>query len=112
MTPTEIDVRALDGLEIRTSRGTVLRIAPDGTIDGLWRLAKRELRTFKQVCEICHATPNTVRNWRRRRDFPEPVLELTGKGGRLELWSRTEVEAWLETHETQWALAHRLRRRA
>src|SRR5262245_29844687 len=110
MPATELNVRDLGGLEIRTSRGILLRIDSDGRIDGLWRLVRRELRTHAQVVKMTGATPNTVRAWRRRRGFPEPVVHFTGKGGRLELWSRTEVEAWLETHETQWALAHRLRR--
>jgi len=108
MPATKIDVR-FQQVEVATPRG-VIRIGPEGRLDGLWRVVQRELKTFKQVVELCHATPNTVRMWRRRRDFPEPVLHFTAKGGRLELWSRTEVEAWLETHETQWALAHRLAR--
>lgn len=110
MPTTKIDVR-FQQVEIATPRG-VIRAGPEGRLDGLWRVVQRELRTFAQVVELCHATPNTVRNWRRRRDFPGPVCAFTGKGGRLELWSRTEVESWLETHETQWALAHRLRRHA
>jgi hypothetical protein len=106
--PTKIDVRK-QRVEISTPRG-VLRLGPDGQIEGLWRLVSRELRTHAEICKMCKATPNTVRSWRRKRDFPEPVVHFTGKGGRLELWSRTEVEGWLESHETQWALAHRLAR--
>lgn len=75
-----------------------------------WHELSRELLTFREVCELAGATANTVRDWRRRRDFPAPVLAFTAKGGRLELWSRSEVAAWLE-REANWNAAGRLRRR-
>jgi len=92
-----------------TPRGN-LTVGPEGKLEGLWRIVSRDLRTHAQVVKMTGATPNTVRSWRRSRDFPGPVLHFTGKGGRLELWSRTEVESWLETHASQWTLAHRLAR--
>jgi predicted DNA-binding transcriptional regulator AlpA len=74
-----------------------------------WPALQRELATFRQVVELTGATDNTVRAWRRRRDFPAPVLTFKGKGGRWELWSRTEIKAWLE-REASWNAGHRLRR--
>jgi len=74
-----------------------------------WRAVQREILTFGQVVELCGAQGNTVRDWRRRRDFPAPVLSFTGKGGLTELWSVSEVKAWLE-REAGWNIGHRLRR--
>jgi hypothetical protein len=82
-------------LVIRTRRGK-LTIHDDGTIEGLWELLRRELRTSAQVRKMGRVTRKTFGAWRARRGFPEPVLSFPAPGGRFELWSRTEVEAWLE----------------
>jgi hypothetical protein len=83
---------------LRTRRGN-LYVGPHGRIDGLWRLCARELRTTYQVRVMCgNPTRHTLLAWRRReRDpFPAPVLTLKEGDRPVELWSRTEVEGWLE----------------
>lgn len=79
---------------ISTKRGK-LTVHPNGQIDGLWQLIKRELRTAAQARKLAGGcTRKTFLIWRRRHGFPEPVTIFEGPGGKLELWSRTEVEAW------------------
>ena len=60
-----------------------------------WRTVQRELATVAQLCEFIGVTPNTLRAWRRRRDFPAPALRVAGRGGMIELWARSDVETWL-----------------
>ena len=80
---------------IKTNRG-IITISPHGQIDGLWRLCQRELRTAAQVRKLAGGVArDTLLRW-RRDDFPEPVLTFAARAGKLELWSRTEVEAWLK----------------
>jgi predicted DNA-binding transcriptional regulator AlpA len=75
-----------------------------------WRRVQRELLTVIETAGYCGCTTNTLRAWRRRRGFPAPVLRVTGKGGTVELWSRSEVSGWLQQHGAQWRMAHRLRK--
>lgn len=81
-------------IRIKTNRG-FLTIHPDGTLDGLWRLAARELRTAAQVRELAGGiSRGTLIRW-RTADFPAPVMKIKAQGGTVELWSRTQVESWL-----------------
>ncbi len=87
-------------VEIKTRRG-ILRVGPRGALSGLWQIVRRELRTNAEVRKMCGgAARATLERWRAREHdpFPEPVLRFKGSGrrGALELWSRTEVEAWRE----------------
>lgn len=85
------------------------RTRPQEPNRGEWRTVRRQLRTVAEVCELAGITRHTLIKWRRGREFPAPVLSFPSKGGQLELWSRTEVEDWLEAHAgPQWRLAHRL----
>jgi hypothetical protein len=86
---------------IRTKHGT-LRIGPRGELDGLWKIVRAELRTNEEVRRLCKIkTRKTLLDWRANHGFPKPVLEIPAKGGVLELWERTAVEAWLEDHRTK-----------
>lgn len=79
-------------VRIRVGRRGVLTLGPGGEIQGLWRICQRELRTNEEVRAMGGGvTRHTLLAW-RRKGFPEPVVRL----GKLELWSRTAVEAWLE----------------
>ncbi|HEY4451026.1 MAG TPA: hypothetical protein VGN13_05480 [Solirubrobacteraceae bacterium] len=80
---------------IKTPRGRIT-VGPHGQIDGLWRVVQRELRTNDQVRELAGGiTRHTLIAWRKRSSdpFPAPAVTLPPK---LELWSRTQVEAWLQ----------------
>lgn len=102
----EIVSTATQVVKVRTRRG-VLTIGPHGRIQGLWRIAERELRTNEQVRAMCagqgrRGRPSTkpidrhtLIKWRAQQDFPGPVLVITSSGLPLELWSRSEVEDWL-----------------
>jgi len=81
---------------LRTARG-VLTIGADGQLHGLWRIVKRELLTNEQVRQLTGARQRvTLTRWRAGRDFPAPVLTYhAGTPRVLELWSRSDVEAWL-----------------
>ena len=80
---------------ISTKRGRLV-IHPDGSIDGLWRVIQRELLTGQQVRELAGGVErHTLLRWRRQHDFPPPRVSWPAARGKLELWSRTEVEAWL-----------------
>lgn len=80
---------------LSTKRGK-LTVYPDGSIDGLWRLIKRELRTAAQVRALAGGvTRKTLLNWREKHDFPAPVVTFPASARVLELYSRTQVEAWL-----------------
>jgi hypothetical protein len=86
----------LDRVTIKTSRGRIT-LGPGSHIDGLWRVVQRELRTNSQVRVMCgRVTRATLIRWRNRADypFPAPVVKFPANSGVLELWSRTEVEAW------------------
>lgn len=79
---------------ISTKRGK-LTVHPNGRIDGLQQVIKRELRTAAQARAIAGGcTRKTFLIWRRRHGFPEPFAVFEGPGGKLELWSRTQVEDW------------------
>lgn len=92
----QLDIRN-QRYELKLRRGK-LTIGPRGQLEGLWPLVRRELRTVAQVCELAGVTRHTLIAWRERRDFPPPVLTLKKIAGprAVELWSRTDVEAWLE----------------
>lgn len=82
---------------ISTKRGKIT-INPDGSIDGLWQVVRRELRTNEEVRKLCGGVMRkTLIAW-RAKDFPEPVVTFSAASRALELWSRTEVEAWFERH--------------
>jgi hypothetical protein len=84
---------------IKTNRGVITVDSASGRIDGLWRLCQRELRTAAQVRKLAGGVArDTLLRW-RRDDFPEPVLTFAARAGKLELWSRTEVEAWLKARK-------------
>jgi predicted DNA-binding transcriptional regulator AlpA len=86
---------------IRTRRGN-LRVAPDGTIEGLWQIIRRELRTKAEVRSMCgFRQRHTLIRWMQdpRDPFPPPVLMKDASGGVVEFWSRTAVEAWLRRTE-------------
>lgn len=79
---------------ISTKRGK-LTVHPNGQIDGLWQVIKRELRTPEQARKLAGgATRKTFTIWRRRHGFPEPVWTFRAQGGTVELFSRTQVEEW------------------
>ncbi len=81
---------------IKTRRGNIT-VGPNGRIAGLWRIVRLELRTNEQVRKLCGGiTRHTLKRWRTTGTFPEPVLSLKigGPNGKVELWSRTEVEEW------------------
>lgn len=79
---------------ISTKRGKIT-IHPDGRIDGLWQIIRRELRTAAQARKLAGGcTRKTFLTWRKRHGFPAPVAVFEGPGGKLELWSRTQVEEW------------------
>lgn len=81
---------------IKTNRGVITVDSATGRIDGLWRLCRRELRTAAQVRKLAGGVArDTLLRWRRTKDFPQPVLTFPARAGTLELFSRTEVEAWL-----------------
>lgn len=94
-----------EAVRVSTPRG-VITIGPHGRIDGLWQLVARELCTNAQVRAMCAGAGSrgrmsrkpiqliTLRRWRESAGFPAPVLTIAGVD--VELWSRTEVEAWLE----------------
>ena len=50
------------------------------------------LLTPKEVADLCHVHPATVRRWARAGRFPPP-LRLSPSTLR---WHRESVEAWLE----------------
>jgi|SRR5215472_701296 len=102
MREAEIDTTG-QRVTVRTPRGN-LYVGPAGRIDGLWRIAERELRTAYAVRAMTGGvTRHTILAWRRREQdpFPGPVVTLAAGDGKakLELWSRTEVEAWLARRE-------------
>jgi hypothetical protein len=58
--------------------------------------AVRDLASGRRHTPI---SPHTLIDWRRRRDFPVPVVTLEGAGpggSDVEIWSRTAVKAWLK----------------
>lgn len=88
---------------IKTNRGT-LTVTASGAIDGLWRLARKELMTGVEVRKLAgKVTRETLIRWRAGKGFPEPVLTFgrPGRGGALELWARSEVEVWLEARRRE-----------
>lgn len=99
----QIDTRS-STVDLKTRRG-VIRVGPQGKIDGLWQVMRREARTNAEVRKMCGgAARETLKRWRGRetRPFPAPVMRFTGsgRGGAVEIWSRTEVEVWWQA-ETQ-----------
>lgn len=94
-------------VKIRTRRG-VLTIGPHGRLNGLWRIVERELRTSEQVRAMCAGVkrrraahsgpinPRTLQAWREHDGFPAPVLRLRIGAATVDLWSRSEVEDWLD----------------
>lgn len=84
-----------------TIRRRRLTIHPDGSIEGLWEIVRRELRTAQEVRKLCgFKTRATLIAW-RAKDFPAPVISYPAKGGLLELWARAEVEAWLRKRKRE-----------
>lgn len=99
--PDETIDTATRRVTIKTPRGNVT-VGPAGHIEGLWRLVKRECRTNDQVRELAGGiTRHTLLAWRRRAQdpFPPPVITLPYGQHAVELWSRTQVEAWLANRE-------------
>lgn len=87
------------GVEVKTARG-ILRVGPRGELDGLWQIVRREARTNAEVRKMCGGVAReTLKRWRARETdpFPAPVMSFkgSGRGGAVEIWARTEVEAWL-----------------
>lgn len=97
MPAEQVDTRTRT-VEVKTRRG-IIRVGPQGKIDGLWQVVRREARTNAEVRKMCGgAARETLKRWRNREinAFPEPVMEFagSGRGGAVEIWSRTQVEAW------------------
>lgn len=93
--PQAVDTRT-QKVTIRTRRGN-LYVGPHGRIEGLWRLCQRELRTAKQVRGMCgFSTRASLIRWRHDKTDPFPKPVWVAKDELVELWSRTEVEEWLE----------------
>jgi hypothetical protein len=88
-----IDTRS-QTVRIKTRRG-VLRIGPSGLLEGLWDLVRRELLTNAQTRRRCgNITRKTLIAW-RLKDFPDPVLKIKASGSTVEVWSKTDIDAWL-----------------
>lgn len=88
-----------DIVKINTPRGAIT-IGPRGKLAGLWGVCKRELLTNEQIRKLAGGIERgTLLRWRRHREFPGPVLTFKSHGGKLELWSRTQVEAWLAARD-------------
>ena len=64
-----------------------------------WPAIQRELLTNDQARDLAGGvTRHTLLAWRARNTnpFPTPVITLPGGGAKtIELWSRTQVAAWL-----------------
>lgn len=88
-----------DKVIIKTRRGRII-IGPHGNIDGIWRIARLELRNAAEVRKMCGGiSRHTLINWRSKPQvgFPAPVLTLKGSGynAKIELFSRSQIEDWL-----------------
>lgn len=84
---------------IKTNRGNLYVDPATGRLEGFWRLCERELRTAAQCRELAGGVArDTLLRW-RRADFPEPKLRIKARAGVVELFSRTEVEDWLERRQ-------------
>ena len=94
---TETISTSRERVQIKTPRG-IITFGPKGEIEGLWRVCSRELRTNEQVRKLCGGiTRATLIRW-RANGFPEPVMILPAHSQKLELWSRTAVEAWMRAN--------------
>jgi predicted DNA-binding transcriptional regulator AlpA len=82
-------------VRVRTARGT-LTIGPYGRLKGLWRIVQRETLTAQEVRKLCGWKDRHSLLYWRQRDFPPPVLTYQAWGRPLELWSRSDVEEWIE----------------
>lgn len=107
--PAEVIDTTEQQVTIRTPRGNIT-FGPQGEIKGLWRVMRRECRTNAQVRRMAGGvTYNTLIRWRQQSmkglpPFPEPVLTFPAHREALQLWSRTEVDAWLALRDAQKAL--------
>lgn len=61
-----------------------------------WPLVSPEdLAGLAEIAELLGTTKRTAQKYTRRRDFPEPLGEVTAAG---RIWLRKDVEAWGNAH--------------
>ncbi|GAB2474330.1 hypothetical protein GCM10027063_14180 [Promicromonospora xylanilytica] len=68
------------------------------------RLDRTPMWTVEELCEKLHASPETVRSWRKNGTGPRAY-----KIGRHVLFEEADVRAWLEAHEIRGRSASRRR---
>jgi hypothetical protein len=68
------------------------------TID--WPAVSAELATNRETRQLAgNITRATLISWRTTRAFPPPVLVIATGGNDVELWSRSQVRAWLRASD-------------
>jgi len=61
------------------------------------RIERGELMTYDDICARLTVTPKGFRLSVRRRRFPEPIVSV----GRVNIWRREDVEAWVKYQRTK-----------